>query len=81
MLYARAGVVSLLVDDLGVRPARWHRNAPVSEPEVVRENFIQSVVDLHRGLDVLQSRSEVDPNRIAYVGHSSRALGRNTVGG
>jgi dienelactone hydrolase len=73
ILYARAGVVSLLVDDLDVRPAPWRRNAPGSEPEAVRENFIQSVVDLRRGIDVLQARSEVDPNRIAYVGHSSGA--------
>jgi len=70
MLYARAGVVSLLVDDLGVRPAPWRRNAPGSEPEAVRNNFIQSVVDLRRGIDLLRARSDVDPNRIAYVGHS-----------
>jgi cephalosporin-C deacetylase-like acetyl esterase len=55
MLYARAGVVSLLVDDLGVRPAPWRRNAPGSEPEAVRNNFIQSVVDLRRGIDLLRS--------------------------
>ena len=73
MLYARAGVVSLLVDDLDVRPAPWRRNAPGSEPEAVRDNFIQSVVDLRRGIDLLQARSDVDPNRIAYVGHSSGA--------
>jgi cephalosporin-C deacetylase-like acetyl esterase len=73
MLYARAGVVSLLVDDLGVRPAPWRRNAPGGEPESVRENFIQSVVDLRRGIDVLEARAEVAPNRIAYVGHSSGA--------
>ncbi len=73
ILYAQAGVVSLLVDDLGVRPAPWRRNAPGSDPEAVRENFIQSAVDLRRGIDVLQSRTEVDPNRIAYVGHSSGA--------
>ena len=73
IVYARAGVVSLLVDDLNVRPAPWRRNAPGSEPEAVRENFIQSVIDLRRGIDVLQARSDVDPNRIAYVGHSSGA--------
>ena len=73
MLYAKAGVVSLLVDDLNVRPAPWRRNAPGSEPEAVRNNFIQSVVDLRRGIDLLRARSDVDPNRIAYVGHSSGA--------
>ena len=73
MVYARAGVVSLLVDDLDVRPAPWRRNAPGSEPEAVRNNFIQSVVDLRRGIDLLRARSDVDPERIAYVGHSSGA--------
>jgi dienelactone hydrolase len=73
MLYARAGVVSLLVDDLNVRPAPWRRSAPGSEPQAVRENYIQSAVDLRRGIDVLLARSDVDPNRIAYVGHSSGA--------
>jgi dienelactone hydrolase len=73
MLYARVGVVSLLVDDLGARPAPWRRNAPGSEPEAVRNNFIQSVIDLRRGIDLLRARSDVDANRIAYVGHSSGA--------
>ncbi len=73
MLYARAGVVSLLVDDLNVRPAPWRRRAEGDQPVAVRDNFIQSVVDLRRGIDVLQARSDVDRNRIAYVGHSSGA--------
>jgi dienelactone hydrolase len=74
LLYAQAGVVSLLVDDLGVRPAPWRRNADgATDPQGVRDNFIQSVVDLRRGIDVLLGRPDVDPNRIAYVGHSSGA--------
>lgn len=71
--YARAGAVSLLVDDLEVRPAPWRRSSPGTEPEAVRDNFIQTVVDLERGIDLLIARSDVDPNRIAYVGHSSGA--------
>jgi hypothetical protein len=31
------------------------------------------VVDLRRGIDALRARSDVDSNRIAYVGHSSGA--------
>jgi dienelactone hydrolase len=73
MLYARAGVISLLVDDPDVRPAPWRRNAPGTRPEAVRDNFIQAVVDLRRGIDLLLSRDDIDPNRIAYVGHSSGA--------
>lgn len=73
MLYARVGVVSLLVDAPDVRPAPWRRNSPGTQPEAVRDNFIQTVVDLQRGIDLLLSRSDVDANRIAYVGHSSGA--------
>ena len=73
ILYAHAGVVSLLVDDLNVRPAPWRRRAEGDQPEAVRDNFIQSAVDLRRGIDVLLARFDVDPNRIAYVGHSSGA--------
>jgi dienelactone hydrolase len=73
MLYAEAGVVSLLVDDPGVRPAPWRRTAPGTEPLAVRDNYIQAVIDLRRGIDLLLTRSDVDPNRIAYVGHSSGA--------
>lgn len=73
MLYARAGAVSLLVDDPEVRPAPWRRSSPGTEPEAVRDNFIQSVVDLQRGIDLLCARADVDAGRIAYVGHSSGA--------
>ncbi|MBD0372385.1 MAG: acetylxylan esterase [Pyrinomonadaceae bacterium] len=73
ILYARAGAVSLLVDDIDVRPAEWRRSAPGTDPLAVRANFIQSVVDLERGIDLLAARANVDANRIAYVGHSSGA--------
>ena len=35
------------------------------KPDAVRDNFIQSVVDLRRGIDVLRARADVVPNRIA----------------
>lgn len=73
MLYAEAGAVSLLIDDPGVRPAPWRRNAPSSEPQAVRDNYVQAVVDLRRAIDLLLARPDVDPNRVAYVGHSSGA--------
>ena len=73
MLYARSGAVSILIDDPDVRPAPWRRNSPGTEPEAVRDNFIQTVVDLRRAIDLLLERSDVDASRIAYVGHSSGA--------
>jgi dienelactone hydrolase len=73
LLYAEAGVVSLLIDDLEVRPAPWRRSAPITEPQAVFDNYIQTVIDFRRGIDLLLARADVDPNRIAYVGHSSGA--------
>jgi cephalosporin-C deacetylase-like acetyl esterase len=73
ILYARAGVVSLLIDYPWVRPAPWRRNEPGEKPEAVRDNYAATVIDLRRGIDLLQARSDVDSNRIAYVGHSTGA--------
>jgi cephalosporin-C deacetylase-like acetyl esterase len=73
MLYARAGAVSVLIDDLDVRPAPWRRSSPGTEPEAVRDNYIHSVIDLERAIDLLCARTDVDAGRIAYVGHSSGA--------
>ena len=73
MMYARLGAVSILIDDPEVRPAPWRRSSPGTEPEAVRDNFIHSVIDLQRGIDLLVARADVDSSRIAYVGHSSGA--------
>src|SRR5260370_20594344 len=73
ILYARAGVVSLLIDYPCVRPAPWRRCEPGEKPEAVRDNYAATVIDLRRGIDLLQARSDVDSNRIAYVSHSTGA--------
>lgn len=71
-LYARAGAVSLLTDYPWVRPAPWRRTmaSGLGQPEVDRDVFIQAVVDLRRGIDLLRARPDVDSTRLAYVGHS-----------
>ncbi|QSQ18712.1 dienelactone hydrolase family protein [Pyxidicoccus parkwayensis] len=71
---AHSGVVSLLVDAPHVRPEPWRRD--VSGP-VVYDTFVQMLMDLRRGVDLLTSRPDVDSQRLAYVGHSLGA----TVGG
>src|SRR6266446_10535437 len=73
ILYARAGVVSLLIDNPCVRPAPWRRCEPDDKPEAVRANYGATVIDLRRGIDLLQARADVDSNRLAYVGHSTGA--------
>jgi cephalosporin-C deacetylase-like acetyl esterase len=59
---AQSGVVSLLIDAPQARP----NYKPSPNPILIA----QQVVDLRRGLDILLSHSDIDPTRIAYVGHS-----------
>jgi dienelactone hydrolase len=59
---APTGVVSLLIDAPQARPGF----KPTPNPVLIA----QQVIDLRRGVDLLLSRSEVDPKRIGYVGHS-----------
>ncbi len=70
-LYARAGAVSLIPDYPWDRPQPWHKTPDhFDKPELDREIEIQAVVDLRRGIDLLLTRPDVDPKRLAYVGHS-----------
>src|ERR1700758_1466962 len=70
-LYARAGAVSLIPDYPWDRPQPWHKTPDhFDKPELDREIEIQAVVDLRRGFDLLLARPDVDPKRLAYVGHS-----------
>jgi cephalosporin-C deacetylase-like acetyl esterase len=68
---APAGVVSLLIDDPMVRPGFKQNPDPASSQD--SDLIAQEVIDLRRGLDLLSSRSDVDPKRIGYVGHSAGA--------
>jgi dienelactone hydrolase len=70
-LYAKAGAVSLIPDYPWDRPQPWHKTPDhFDKPELDREIQIQAVVDLRRGIDLLLARPDVDPKRLAYVGHS-----------
>jgi dienelactone hydrolase len=72
------GFVSLTISAPFLRPEnKGARKGNPWNPEVSRAEQIQTIVDLRRGLDLLVSRPEVDPKRLAYVGHSLGA----TVGG
>jgi dienelactone hydrolase len=69
---AKAGAVSLLIDAPFSRAGESKRefDPTVTKPEADRDIYIQTVVDLRRGVDLLVSRSDVDPNRIGFIGHS-----------
>jgi dienelactone hydrolase len=64
---ARSGLASLLVDAPLARPG--HRNWMTFQLRD-RAAYVQNVVDIRRGLDLLEGRAEVDASRIALVGHS-----------
>ena len=65
---APAGVVSLLTDGPVARPGYVPDKDPLSERLV--SYLVQQVIDMRRGVDLLLQRKDVDPKRIAYVGHS-----------
>jgi Dienelactone hydrolase and related enzymes len=70
-LYAQAGAVSLLPDYPWDRGEPYRRTTDhFDKPELDRDTFAQAVIDLRRGIDVLLARKDVDPKRLAYVGHS-----------
>jgi dienelactone hydrolase len=68
---ASAGVVSLLTDGPVARPGYVADNTPLNEKQAT--DMVQQVVDMRRGLDLLLARKDVDPTRLAFVGHSYNA--------
>ena len=64
---ARAGAVSLLLDAPFVRPGPDRK--PLFGPEHPA-TLQQTLVDLRRGVDLLQARPGGRAERLAFVGHS-----------
>ena len=71
VVLASAGVVSLLPDGPVARPGHVTTKEPLNEQQAV--DLVQAVVDMRRGVDLLLARRDVDPKRIAFVGHSYNA--------
>lgn len=80
---ARAGAVSLLIDAPFSRGGESKRDfdPTVTKPQDDRNIYIQTVVDLRRGVDLLSSRADVDPKRIGFIGHSYGAHTGAILGG
>jgi dienelactone hydrolase len=75
LVLAQAGVVSLLPTGPGARPGHVQDRTPLNDQQIM--DRIQDIVDLRRGADLLLARKDVNPQRLAYVGHSYHA----TAGG
>lgn len=57
---AKMGAVSLLVDD----------NFSAKGQAADQDRIVRIIVDVRRAVDLLTARSDVDPRRIGFVGHS-----------
>ena len=72
IVLAQAGVVSLLPDGPVARPGHVTNKEPLNEQQVV--DLVQAILDMRRGVDLLLARRDVDPKRVAFVGHSYNAI-------
>ena len=66
VLMAKAGAVSLLVGQA--------EGTPGGTPEQARDQLITDIIGLRRAADFLETRDDVDPARLALVGHSYGAM-------
>ena len=82
-LYAHAGAVSIVVDAPWARPEPWKQvsEGHVDKPDLLKRMYAQTVIDLRRAVDVLLARGDVDPARIAFVGHSFGATWGGVLAG
>jgi len=71
VVLARAGAISLLTDAPFARPGHKETTPPFDPRDV--DLYFQQVMDMRRGVDLLLARKDVDPSRVAYVGHSYNA--------
>jgi dienelactone hydrolase len=68
ILLAHAGVISLLPDHVIVHPGFVEDSTPLNAQQIEVE--VQQNVNLRRAADLLLARKDIDPQRLAYVGHS-----------
>ena len=68
---ARRGAIVLVADQSQTRPG----HTPLfSFTAAERDEFVQTVVDVRRGVDLLIARPDVDPQRVAFWGFSHGAF-------
>jgi len=71
IMLAHSGVISLLTTGPNARPGYKEDPDPLSDQ--LATDSIHAIVDMRRATDLLLARADVDPHRLAYVGHSYNA--------
>jgi dienelactone hydrolase len=79
LILARAGAEALLIDGVFNRPGGTAQD--FAHPDTTKLGYVQLVTDIRRGVDLMQSRPDVDGKRIAYVGHSYGATWGGALAG
>jgi dienelactone hydrolase len=79
IVVAHSGVISLLPDHVIVHPGFVEDKSPLNDQQIAVQ--VQQVINLQRGADLLLQRSDVDPKRLAYVGHSCDATAGGVLSG
>src|SRR5215469_4347570 len=79
IVLAHSGVISLLPDHVIVHPGFVEDFTPLNEKQIAVE--VQKEVNLRRGVDLLVARKDIDPKRVAYVGHSCDAVAGGFLSG
>ena len=64
--FSKLGAVSILPD--------WCGNAPITDAHAYYQEHVMMTVNVRRAVDILSSRKDMDPKRIAFVGHSGGTL-------
>ena len=78
-LLAEMGVASLLLDS-PFNPRPWGGEYPRADyPADIRTGIIRQVLDIRRGVDLLESLPQIDSSRLGYVGHSLGATFRGVA--
>lgn len=64
--FSKLGAVSVLPD--------WCGDAPATDAHAYYQSHVLMTVNVRRAVDILLSRSDVDPRRIGFVGHSGGTM-------
>lgn len=78
---AKFGYASLVIDEYGQGERRPLKTVPSQRAEQLAATVMQTAVDVRRGLDYLQTRSEIDGRRVGLAGVSLGAIIGTVVSG
>jgi dienelactone hydrolase len=82
-MLTQGGIATISIDAEyhGERKRADRKESLAFDSYMLRDAWIQTVIDLRRAVDYLQSRDDIDGNRIGYLGFSMGGMLGATLGG